>query len=502
MMTDEIHEKSDLVGKNLHVCGWKLILILSALAGYTMALGYCYNSYFHDDAFITYQYSKNLAEGNGLVFNVGERVLGTSSPFYALLLAVCYPAARNSLPVLSNYMGCLSIAISGFLLFLLLWQSGKPLAGTLAGASICLGMGRAYFHLGLETNFLTAILIAVYYSCFNRRYTLASAIMAVGILTRYDSVTFAIAIFVIFTLREKHIFLKQALICLVLILPWFVFAYYYYGLLTPTALAAKSGTCSFREYLLNALYNIEDTIFMPVKNVISASYPYHPISGIFLLGIMAYGAYSLTEVDIAYSLFLIWPIVQIISYSLIGAPGDQLWHLYPIYPFLIAVYFTGLLNLLGRIPDMRIKGRYEIRGFPVVAGIVIFLYLSGSFLLVKKHVPHYQNSFWSGGRAKQYREVSDWIIAHTPPNASVLSTEVGMIGFYTDRRMIDWFGLITPGLFFHQDSKRTPLDDILSKYSPDYLLLDIDHKPVAAYVRVKEFDRQNFIHFACFVREH
>ncbi|MCB0187901.1 MAG: hypothetical protein KDE31_26715, partial [Caldilineaceae bacterium] len=40
-----------------------------------------------DDAFITYRYAENLATGQGFVYNAGERLLGTSTPLYTLLLA-------------------------------------------------------------------------------------------------------------------------------------------------------------------------------------------------------------------------------------------------------------------------------------------------------------------------------------------------------------------------------------------------------------------------------
>ncbi len=42
--------------------------------------------YSHDDAFITYRYADQWARGNGLTFNTGEHVLGTSAPGYTLLL--------------------------------------------------------------------------------------------------------------------------------------------------------------------------------------------------------------------------------------------------------------------------------------------------------------------------------------------------------------------------------------------------------------------------------
>ena len=40
-----------------------------------------------DDAYITFRYAQHLAEGYGLVFNIGERVEGFSNPLYTVLLA-------------------------------------------------------------------------------------------------------------------------------------------------------------------------------------------------------------------------------------------------------------------------------------------------------------------------------------------------------------------------------------------------------------------------------
>src|SRR5688572_11448166 len=41
-----------------------------------------------DDAYITFRYARNIATGVGFVYNAGERVLGTTTPAYALLLAL------------------------------------------------------------------------------------------------------------------------------------------------------------------------------------------------------------------------------------------------------------------------------------------------------------------------------------------------------------------------------------------------------------------------------
>lgn len=47
-----------------------------------------YQDFAQDDAFITYRYARNLAQGYGFVYNLHEPVLGTTTPFYSLVLAL------------------------------------------------------------------------------------------------------------------------------------------------------------------------------------------------------------------------------------------------------------------------------------------------------------------------------------------------------------------------------------------------------------------------------
>src|SRR5215470_3908444 len=54
-----------------------LLLISRALAWWSLPLA-------AEDAYITFRFSRNLASGNGLLYNPGERVMGFSSPLWAL----------------------------------------------------------------------------------------------------------------------------------------------------------------------------------------------------------------------------------------------------------------------------------------------------------------------------------------------------------------------------------------------------------------------------------
>jgi arabinofuranosyltransferase len=49
-----------------------------------------------DDAYISYRYARNLASGQGLTFNPGERVEGYSNLLYVLLIAPAFRIARDS----------------------------------------------------------------------------------------------------------------------------------------------------------------------------------------------------------------------------------------------------------------------------------------------------------------------------------------------------------------------------------------------------------------------
>jgi len=73
-----------------------------------------------------------------------------------------------------------------------------------------------------------------------------------------------------------------------------------------------------------------------------------------------------------------------------------------------------------------------------------------------------------------YPVVGEWLRNHTPPQASVGTLEVGLIGYYSQRRMIDFAGLIQPQVSNQLTVHATYEDAALwavERYHPDYLAL-------------------------------
>src|SRR5262249_19711036 len=69
---------------------WFVPMALFSCMGYILYTGHIWEDYL-----ITFRFSKNLVEGNGLVYNLGERLHGFTSPLGVLLPALGYWLTGN-----------------------------------------------------------------------------------------------------------------------------------------------------------------------------------------------------------------------------------------------------------------------------------------------------------------------------------------------------------------------------------------------------------------------
>ncbi|MCX6037342.1 MAG: hypothetical protein NTW99_05555, partial [Chloroflexi bacterium] len=126
-------------------------------------------------------------------------------------------------------------------------------------------------------------------------------------------------------------------------------------------------------------------------------------------------------------------------------------------------------------PCIRLSRPSHRTAFFYIATLVVFLYL----------VPAQAINLWQlrqppDNRLVIYPVVGKWLRDHTPPDASVGTLEVGMIGYYSQRRMIDFAGLIQPEVS-NQLTTHTTYEDAalwaVEHYHPDYLVLHENNFP-------------------------
>lgn len=152
-----------------------------------------------DDAFISFRYARNLAEGHGLVFNPGERVEGYSNLAWVLLIAGCtkagvapLAAARvlSLLCVCGTFWALYRVSASG--------QGRGDLHAGLAALGLALNSSFVLWVLaGLETHLMALAVTALLLAMWTER---AAAVpwrtalcCALAVLVRPEGVAYATA---------------------------------------------------------------------------------------------------------------------------------------------------------------------------------------------------------------------------------------------------------------------------------------------------------------------
>jgi hypothetical protein len=106
--------------------------------------------------------------------------------------------------------------------------------------------------------------------------------------------------------------------------------------------------------------------------------------------------------------------------------------------------------------------------------------------------------FWAGGRHQTYRAISEWLRQHARSTSdSVLSKEVGTIGYLTSLKMIDYAGLVSP---IWTGQQRMDLTSVVDQFGPTFILADdrwlaTVQKTAQQYVVVAHMPPKNFREF-------
>lgn len=234
-------------------CGEGRLLWIAALLALAVYLGQviAFGNAPQDDTFISLRYARNLVEGQGLVFNPGERVEGYTNCLWTLLLAL--PFALGIDPVLFTYgLGILSGA--------LLVLAAAALARTLAperplaaGIAALLAAATPYLVaeaiMGLETALFAAfagLALAAYLARPERALPSALALIAAA-LTRPEGLLVSgwvglhdLASSARSPERRRPFLLRWALV-LGAVGAHMLFRFLYYGDVVPNTFHAKVG---------------------------------------------------------------------------------------------------------------------------------------------------------------------------------------------------------------------------------------------------------------------
>jgi hypothetical protein len=363
-----------------------------------------------DDPWITYRYAENIAAGHGWVYNVGERVMGNSTPLYTLVLA---GAAVLGLPVpeTSWAIGFVAMLVALVLVFLLVRRlygewAGVAAAGLLASAQL--------FHrvatYGMETPLYVVFILAAFLAYASGRELLAAGFAAACLLMRLDGAAVGAALVLVHVLVRREIPWKAAAVYVAIAAPWFVFSQWYFGSLVPNSMVAKR---------LHTQGHLMDWMARWLAK--------EPRSILALIG--GYAA-LFTRPSRAALPVIVWGFMYAAAFGF-GSIHRYDWYQTPLLAVIAAGAGIGLVWLAAKRPR---------------AQLALGLALVGALALPDawRAVSRARGNEGVLAIERLRHEAALWMRDSLPPGAPIAVGGIGMVGYYTRRHIFDAMGLVTP----------------------------------------------------------
>jgi hypothetical protein len=411
----------------------------------------------HDDAYVTFRYARNLAEGQGFVFNPGQRVLGTTAPLFALLLAPLYALFGDAVASCAVAISACAVGMQAWLLQALVRPQLPRTATVLAGA-VALGLADSVSWLALETHLAYTLGLASVYCAARARPVWAGVLLGLAFVARHDMLLWGP--WVLWLLRPgtrlaaaPRVLAPAAAIALA----WLAFALIYFGQPLPQTLGAKFQTSSALGYVTHY-----GELFSRVPGIVGLPAPLRwACAGLaFASGArLALGPVPALRPVLGFALSLL------LAYVVLRPPASQHWHLYGATLGLRVAMVAGLCGVL----ELRRTG--QPRGARLALGL-------GAALCATLGVGLWQRSDsfarerWLGERHRRYEQVARYVNDHVPPGGRFMATEIGTLGYLTDRLMVDPFGLVNATNAWPRSMRPEDYMDLVRHYRPELLLLD------------------------------
>lgn len=414
-----------------------------------------------DDAMITFRVAENLAFGRGFVFNPGEYVQVTTTPLYTLLVAAgtwlfgSAPAAALAL----------NITLAA-LIPMLAYDTGRRLSGWITGLTGALLLSITPLLVtafSMESYLYAALFLASVNAYLARRYRLAGVAIGLTAMLRGDAALVGACILTFDFVTTRR--LRWAMIAPAIGLPlgWYAFAAVYYGSPLPATLQAKTAQGKINwlgDYFISGF----GQYWHDWLKFYSRYFNVLPV--LYLLGLIPVLRRE-----------RLWLIV-IIHNLLYTAAFEGLrvtfaaWYYAPLTPGVALIIGRGV-QLIAEAGEW-LAGRL-LRSEPArrTAAVAVPLAVTAGFLLFAWQVVYpvtadiiAANPDW---KAQAYPPAARWIAQNTSTNATLATIDIGHLGYWSGRRIIDIVGLAQPDVAAH--IAEGDFGYAIRQYQPDMVLL-------------------------------
>ena len=448
-----------------------------------------------DDAFITFRYSRNLVEGQGFVYNPGVHTLGTTTPLYTLLMAAIGALSGSGLyPWFALYVNALADAVNVVLLAWLAYRiSRRSVLGVVVGLAWALHPYSVTFAIGgMETSVAILWMLAATSAYVARRERWMAVFAALGVLTRVDALLWIAPLFAHQMITHwrtannrpawKRLPWQSWALFAVVLAPWYLFSWAYFGTLLSNSLHAKRLAYvvpplqAFTRLLQQVATPLEDYAAFGITGIAIGIVLY---PGLAVIGLLYTGRHTPRALP-----FLLYPILYVAAFSLAN-PLIFRWYLAPLLPAYLLAIGVGVTALIQALTE-QIKRPHLVTGVLLLVGGIWAAMLLNAWTLHPDHGPNRPAPAMAWHEIElNYRRVGERLRDEYGVDAQTLvaAGDIGALGYYSRARILDTVGLVTPELsaYYPVDPSLVPEDAnyaippaLILDYRPAYLVVMAD----------------------------
>lgn len=415
-----------------------------------------------DETYVYLQYGKNIAHGEGISFNAGSPSYGINGPLWAFLIAGGVKLKLDPYVVAKTLdIVFASLALMAVLAFAFIVTRDRLYALIAALIFSFDAWFLRWAGSGTETSLAVLLAMLSLWYAFKKEYITSSLVAGLLTLVRPEGVFLFLAAEVDAVLNSRdrmsavRTVVGSSLLYGMIVGTWLGFSYAYFGTILPNQLlSALFRGLSWPTVLANAFATIK---------IIGAT---QLVLVLFLVGGVVVTAWHSG-----------WRIIREEGFPLI-------WVLSVLFCY---VPFNGEVSsrqLLLGLPVLVVYGVWGIKRLEISSlvspqrGIAILLVVAGVSLAQNQVIyrgwvlPSVNNL--ELGVNECLKPIGYWIRTHTPAGTTILTQEAGVIGYVSERNVIDASGVIAPEIGLGFDSANYDSWMIEKKYEtvihPDYVI--------------------------------
>jgi hypothetical protein len=462
-----------------------------------------YTNHAWEDWYITYRASKNLAIGNGLVFEIGQKIHTFTSPLGTLIPSLLNVVTGNYSDDLVLWLyrlvNCILLAATASIVLRTAKTTGMKLFSTLIMLGLLAVDARIIdFSInGMETAYMVFFLaLCIHTMSMPGKYSPHVLGFAWGGLmwSRPDSFVYIAGLTVGYLLfspkclgcDRRMKLLEQlftaGLVAAVVYLPWIVWTNYYYGTPIPHTIVAK-GLNTQHPSSIELMHKLYDLPFSLMTRETSIAYTFMP-------PYFGFGGWPSWLSRVTHVLSVLCALYWVIPS---GRPQGRavsfavfLGHFYLNYvaayvaPWYVPNVTFLSIFVLGNMTQQitsycaerksLILGKLDLARTSLFAGGACLLFGSLMMTLAIAYQLKLQQEIIENGNRK---EIGHWLSEHAVSQRDTVFCEcLGYIGFFSNLRMYDFPGMSSPEVVeVRRDLATDAYGPIIRKLKPHWIVL-------------------------------